>query len=162
MEKRLYVYSIGINKYKHFRTLSFCDNDARHFLDTIEQRVEPKSKHLYATGSDAEKSPTYNNFKKLIADISILELTDNDKLFLFFAGHGLSKEGKDYLVCSDSEQDSVENMICTDDVIAAMRGSGAGTSTLFVDACRCEVDRSPNVFSYRTAELARRKGVAAL
>jgi adenylate kinase family enzyme len=93
-------------------------------------------------------------------------LSERDTAILFFAGHGASIGGRDYLIPADAEnklggddlEDVTATLISTDDIIASLTASGAGTSVLMIDACRDSSQRNYSSFGESTAEMARRRG----
>lgn len=85
----------------------------------------------------------------------------SDHVIFYFAGHGVTHEGQDCLICSDTKKD-YKDVVTTAEVFSCLRQSGAGMTTLILDACRVQVERSGNnIFGEQTAELARRFGVVS-
>jgi gluconate kinase len=157
MPKSLHVFAVGINHYKAFPDLQFCDRDAEALYDCISKR------HANVTGAVLSSSRSFSvaqaDLRSLLTQMESLGLGADDLVFFAFAGHGASSGGRDYLISSDTSRDAIENSVSTDEVIAALNSSGAGTTVLIIDACRSYVDRSLATFGERSAELARRKGV---
>lgn len=162
MKRRTCVFAIGIDEYEHYRMLSCCVNDAVAFLREIGRRADVSHRRLLVSGVDSDDEPTSAIVTSLLEEISNLAMTSNDIVFLYFAGHGFSTGGKDYFVCNDTVAGELEKAIATDDVIAALRKSKAGTAVMAVDACRSETDRAVGNFGERTAEFARRQGVVVM
>lgn len=63
-------------------------------------------------------------------------LTADDTFFFFFAGHGFSKDDKNYLKCHDTVQgDQAKTSVELQAVFTAVRKSQAKRVALFLDAC---------------------------
>jgi hypothetical protein len=157
-DRNIVLCVIGVNEYSNLRTLSYCVNDADVFQQTFKRKVGSTSDFLLLSGSGSSDSPTKDNIQSVLSSISSLKFKDDDLAVFYFAGHGYSRDGKDYLAVYDTNLNDSSSGICTDDILAALNTSGAGTSILVIDACRSQIDRSSNLFGERTAEMARRKG----
>lgn len=158
-----YLVAVGINEFDHYRTLSCCTNDATTFAEAIEKQV-PDAHCELLIGKDTGAGKSQATKEEIVArlhEVAELHASPDDTVFFYFAGHGVTSEGQDRLICADSTPDDPESAVSTDDVIAAISKSGAGTGVLVIDACRIQVARSAGLFGERTAELARRRGVIA-
>ncbi|MRX06786.1 hypothetical protein GJ697_02950 [Pseudoduganella sp. FT25W] len=149
------IISIGINKYNNLQSLGFCASDSKKIVQAFGNRTQINS---YEHNDEAQPA-SIDDVRYLIKSTS--EASKNcDGLIFFFAGHGFSQEGKDYLACTDTDISNLNTAISTDEVIAELVKSGVKDLVLIVDACRQQVDRSvADIFGERTAELARRSGV---
>lgn len=161
MKRRVVLYCIGIDEYDEYPTLSFCTNDALVVSDTLILKLKPELIKLFHLSDDHAEKPTKENITTIINDITKLNMGENDLVIFYFAGHGFSCEGSDYLVCSNSIRDNIKTSIKTDDIISALNSSGAGLTYLIIDACRLLSGREISIFGEQTAELARRQGVVA-
>jgi adenylate kinase family enzyme len=156
--RQAYLYSIGIDKYVEFRTLSFCSADAVAIHEDFGEKLKAKDRVIINSQTDDISKSSTSAVKTLLSSVSSLKLAAIDIVVFYFAGHGFSTSGRDYLVCSDTSRSDLTSAIPTDDVISALVASGAGTSILIVDACRNEAERDIGRFGEATADLARRKG----
>jgi hypothetical protein len=152
------LLSIGVNRYEHLRTLSYCANDATTMQAALSARLPQLESTVLVSTSAQPNDATKSRVDGALAAISGARMTADDLLVFYFAGHGFSALGKDYLAVYGTETRNPSTAICTDDVLSHLGSSGAGTAILILDACRSEVDRSPTSFGESTAELARRKG----
>jgi len=158
--KKAYAYIIGMNKYQHLRTLSYCEKDAEAFAKTISTIIpEIKTELLYGTSFTIEK------FKNVLKEIeNIGEQEESSVLFFYYSGHGFSYEGKDYLTSYDTNN-NIEIMkvtsVSTIDLIEAANKSGVNTVVMIFDACRNFIRRdvTNDSFGNLTAEISRRKGI---
>ena len=96
--------------------------------------------------------------RSALDDIANARLSMDDLVLFFFAGHGYSFSGEDYLVFSDTEPRNNASALCTDDIVSAFLKSGAAKSIIILDACRLESERGHSAFGEATAKLAHRKG----
>jgi len=159
--KKAYAYAVGLNKYEHLRTLSYCEKDANVFIETISQ-VIPNIKTELLGGTNF----TIEKFKKLLNEIEAIdEKEEHSILFFYYAGHGFSREGKDYLTSYDTNDNSMETMentsISTTDLIDIANKSRINTIVMIFDACRSFSSRSvaTDSFGDLTAEISRRRGI---
>jgi hypothetical protein len=79
-----YIYSIGINDYKHFNKLNCAENDALSLTNFFKNKFNFKGDTLL--GRDANKY----NIEKLFKTDLFNKLTKNDLLVLSFHGHGIT------------------------------------------------------------------------
>jgi len=159
--KNVYLYVIGINKFENLSTLSCCENDANLFFEALNKKFEDAKSRLLLTSCQND-IPTSSKIKELLHEIESLELNENDIIFFYFAGHGFTSKGHDYLTCHDTDLERLdETSIKTEDVISSLNLSRAGTSVLIIDACRNAIGRTVegSFFSKNTADFARRNGV---
>lgn len=159
--KNAYAFVIGLNKYENLSTLSCCINDAIKFSEAIKNKL-PNINLKLLIGNGDNEFPSFDILESTLIDISSLKLTENDIVFFYFAGHGFSSEGSDYLTCYNTDRKNLKSTsISTEKIIAALNKSNVGTSILIIDACRNNVDRdlTRELFGKNTAELARRNGI---
>ena len=154
--KKAHLLSIGINEYDYFQTLGLCVNDSKSINESFCQRYSGVSVVVI---NDEHSAPTSDVIRAELANIESLSYGEDDVVIFFFAGHGFSLYGKDYVTAKDTNIDSLESAISTDSVIDCLKKSGAGNVILVIDACRTNISRSVNVFGENTAELSRRYGV---
>ena len=72
-----YSYAIGINKYQHLNTLSFCENDAKKFDKNIKDII-PNVKTMLIEGHDF----TQCKFTNILTDISNINNNENENNLL--------------------------------------------------------------------------------
>ncbi|GEP44799.1 caspase family protein [Brevifollis gellanilyticus] len=153
-----HIFSIGINEYINYRSLRCCVNDAEKIAAELTGLAQNLQSCSLSTGTNGTPRPTQAEVRDVLSKIGALDAGESDIVFFYFAGHGSQFEGRDYLLCNDTAKDLV-SAISTDEVIASLVSSKAGTAVLIIDACRSEFTRDANSFGERTAELARRRGV---
>jgi adenylate kinase family enzyme len=154
--KKAYLLSVGINEYDNFQTLGLCVDDSNNISESFKQRFDKLCISIF---NDENCTPTYETIAEQLKKIEFLDYAENDIALFFFAGHGFSIDGKDYIAAKNTDLNNLNSAVCTDNIIDSLKKSGAGNSILVIDACRSEFDRRINNFGERTAELSRRRGV---
>jgi hypothetical protein len=70
----------------------------------------------------------------------------SDSIYLFFAGHGFSKDDRNYLKCHDTVHgDQLATSVELQSVFSALRKCKATRVALFLDACESGSEPDPNV-----------------
>ncbi|NVK01084.1 MAG: SUMF1/EgtB/PvdO family nonheme iron enzyme [Oceanospirillaceae bacterium] len=121
---------VGNDDYTTLPNLNNARKDAEDMSAKLEQfgfdvitKLDVKQRDLYRT--------LYDFSGKLKA---------GDTALVFYAGHGISSQGENYLIPSDAiveyETDLRAEAITASEVMASMSDSGAGLSILILDACR--------------------------
>ena len=154
------IISIGINNYDFFKTLSCSVSDSVDMVDYFKTKSSnPEIIHLFSEAKD-EMRPSFDNIKNIIKNIKNIVKEPKKPIFFYFAGHGFTKNGRDYLVMEDTKLNDIEKTsIKTDDIITAFAESISENPVLIIDACRDNYTRDLGLFGERTIELAKRKGV---
>jgi hypothetical protein len=81
-------------------------------------------------GSQASKTAVESKLRRLLKGLG-----PDDTLFLSYAGHGFSQDGRNYLTCYDSQPDDLAaTSIPLGDVLAGLKGCAARRVVLFLDA----------------------------
>lgn len=154
--KKTYLLTVGINEYDDFQTLGLCLKDS----ESISKSFSSRYPDIVVNEINNNKCiPTSGTIKQQLMGIGDLGYTDDDVVIFFFAGHGFSVDGKDYITAKDTSLDNLNTAISTDDIIENLKKSGAGNAIIIIDACRSDINRGVNNFGERTAELSRRRGV---
>lgn len=80
-----HLYSIGINRYDHHRSLTCCTNDAKLFERTLRGLVPSVRSQVHI---DDVEPVGRQSVESLLDEVESLRLGADDSLFFFFAGHG--------------------------------------------------------------------------
>lgn len=119
---------IGINEYQFFSNLEKCENDS-HDMNEFLVKSGFDSK-LLLNPSQRELVHEISNFKKRI--------TEGDMSLIYFSGHGLQDEKFNYVVCSDSNVEIIEdikyNCVSVDDFV--LDKGEDNLHIIILDACR--------------------------
>ena len=147
---RNWAICIGVKTYQYMTSLDFPDRDAEELAKLLKDKANFEKTYLFTDNSkpindmssEFPSKPNYTTIWRWIGRRFNRDrkppLSMGDNLWFFFSGHGFEKQGKHYLLLSDSDTDFVEKTaICLDDIILHLRDySGAGNVILLIDACR--------------------------
>jgi hypothetical protein len=127
---------IGINKYQNSPPLSCAVSDAQEIKNTLINELGFETDNIiYLADSEATKS---NIFKKFLS-FTLEEIKLDDRLIVFFAGHGYTKTGfrgeVGYLVPYDADIDDVSSLIRWDDLTRNTELIRAKHILFIMDAC---------------------------
>ncbi len=76
----------------------------------------------------------------------VKSLTDQDELFLFYAGHGFSKNGHNYITCHDTDLDDLaDTSISLQSILKICGKSACKRIALFLDSCESGIADLPEV-----------------
>ena len=165
---------IGINHYEHHpeRQLQYAANDAERLSDFLTNHAGFPLAHLLLCLGDEEYkgSQTYPNYSNLLRllnrDLHPKRLGQVDRFWFFFSGHGISRNGRDYLLTSDSILEDIDLKIAlpVDEVIATLRQHQKAEIVLILDSCREQVgSRSLSSTTYQqTIEVAQQRGITTI
>ena len=162
----LKIYACGIDAYTHQPNLRFCSFDARLFATTMERFSEASIEEVLLAPADRSASVVSHEVHQLLDGIRRLSAGPGDAVVFYFAGHGIERNGSDYLLASDSDvrpNAPTPNFIQTNEVISALRASGAQSAILVVDACRSigARDAAP-FFGESTRAVAKQQGIVSI
>lgn len=128
----------GVNDYRAasgFSRLHYCRNDA----ELVERKLSDRDAQTFAIQTD---TVTRADVERLIDDLKDEGLAYGDIVVFFFAGHGFSADGHDYIALSDSDINRLDTCMKITDIAARIRTSGAGGLLALLDCCRKIVTRS--------------------
>lgn len=94
-----YSISIGIQKYQYLDNTIYADNDAIEF-DRLMREEFFVDKSILLVDDNA----TIANIQKKIEEI-FQDIQENDRVYFYFAGHGVSFYSEPRLSCYDSKKD---------------------------------------------------------
>ena len=102
MFSRNLAFIIGINNYTNgISPLNTAVNDAKKLVEILRQ------KHDYQVWVCLDEVATLSNFHKFLFHTLPQQVTENDRLFFYFAGHGVALNGDDgpagYLIPQDAK-----------------------------------------------------------
>lgn len=127
---------IGINKYQTASPLNYAVSDAEEVKDIfIDELGFEEDKVTYLTDEEATKS----NILKAFLSFSSEEVKVDDRLFIFFAGHGYTRTGLrgevGYLVPYDADMDEYSSFIRWDELTRNSELIRAKHILFVMDAC---------------------------
>ena len=137
---KLILLSIGIDTYdtySGFNSLKTCSNDAISVRETLldVHQLNADSKRLFVLCSKTTPHPSKGEIIKEIKKISNLA-EENDRLMIFYSGHGHRIKDDFYLVPQDAyDSEDPEALINFDRVLDFVRESDAKQKIIILDAC---------------------------
>jgi len=130
IEGRYYAFIIGINKYKYLEGLRTAVNDA----EEVEKVL--KENYGFETLSLRDSDATRNNIVRKINELRE-RLSPNDKLLIYYAGHGYFDEStkKAYWLPADAEKNDDTNWIMSDTITSNLKRITAKHILIVSDSC---------------------------
>jgi len=136
---------IGVDDYRSddILDLRWCEKDADLFARTLVSHCGYSSNQvLKLTGADA----TLENILTALAKLTDPNLhTDTNNLVFYFSGHGVSKDGVNYLIPQDGTPNPalIERLnIPLDQIESMLAGSNCQRQLVFIDACRSSLTQN--------------------
>lgn len=158
---KVHVLCIGISEYQSdtcYPNLKQCDQDAKVLSQTfkeVHQLNADLSKVVCLCSKDA-KGPSRGRIIGAIKDLAN-GANEEDRIFLFFSGHGdkLEVDGEErlFLVPDDAHESEADALIDFDDIKDILNRSAAKIKVIFLDACFSGPDLSK--FKSKTKSISR-------
>lgn len=127
---------IGINQYKNASPLSYAVNDAKEVKDFLIDELGFISKNVIYL---KDKKATRSNILKSFLSFTNDEVQVDDRVFVFFAGHGHTRTGirgeVGYLVPYDADMDEFSTFIRWDELTRNAELIRAKHILFVMDAC---------------------------
>lgn len=128
---------IGINKYQHVSPLEYAVNDAEEVRDTLINELHfPEENVVCLLDEQATKQNILRAFLRFVRD---QEVTFDDRIFVFFAGHGHTETGNrgevGYLVPYDAHIDDLSSLIRWNELTGNAELIRAKHMLFIMDAC---------------------------
>ncbi|MGB3754777.1 MAG: caspase family protein [Rivularia sp. (in: cyanobacteria)] len=104
------AFIIGINNYKNgISSLKTAVNDAKKLVETLRE------KHGYQVWVCLDEVATLSKLNQLLEKTLLEQVTENDRLLFYFAGHGVALNGDDgpagYLIPQDAKQGDTDSYL---------------------------------------------------
>jgi len=137
--------AIGINDYQQHpeRRLKYAVNDAQKMGNFLSNQAGFGAENVIQCLGDevhrGEKTyPTCSNLLRLLEKgLHPDFLGKVDRFWFYFSGHGISQNGRDYLITSDCLDDQIERFaLPIDEVIAKLQAHQDADIVLILDTCR--------------------------
>jgi uncharacterized caspase-like protein len=133
-EGRRYALVVGISNYKHgYALLDYAGDDA----DKIKAALKGLGYAVSSLTTDARAgSVDRDTLLKAIRDL-IADRKPEDTILFYFSGHGSLRNGKQYLLCTDTDPNLFDETAFSLDTLGRLLGEcQAGHRVLIIDACR--------------------------
>ena len=127
---------IGINDYLNASPLGYAVNDAEAVADLIESDFDFKSENIKIL---LNESATRNEIMSTFMSYANGEISPNDRIFIFFAGHGMTQTGRrgevGFLIPYDGNLSNLSSLIRWDDLTRNAELIVAKHILFVMDAC---------------------------
>ncbi|EHK2355009.1 caspase family protein [Clostridium perfringens] len=134
------LISIGINHYSdrgEFQNLKKCINDATEIYN-IFGKTKPlnfdEEKSILMISDEGRASTSKNEIVENIKDVC-KKVEENERIIFFFSGHGHELNNNNYLVPSNIENITKEELICINDIVSILEESKAKVKIILLDSC---------------------------
>ncbi len=134
-------------------SVTYAENDATAFSTCIEGLGVSPGNLTLLTNSTATKTAIESKLRTLTK-----YLQEGDEFFLYYAGHGFSQAGKNYILCHDTTSSSSTEAALTsiplDSVFDLIRHSRCKRVSLFLDSCHSglEIDGGMRSFTSKMTD----------
>jgi uncharacterized caspase-like protein len=128
-----YAIIIGVEKYQDssISQVVFAEADANDFSVTLVQHGFALVNQVILTSAQATKNVIESKLRLLLR-----RLKDDDVLYFFYAGHGFSKNGANYITCHDCQRGDLANSsIALQTIFSQLKSSKCNRVVMFLDAC---------------------------
>lgn len=127
---------IGVPEYDSdaINNLDFVPNDLNHLGGALAN----VGYEISTLGGPGDRSPTHNAILTGVYEFCRHELHEDEVAIIYFSGHGLHYQGRDYLVPADATlgDELIEQVMVPLDFSAVYEQSRAAAIFFFIDACR--------------------------
>lgn len=125
---------IGLEKYEDdaIQSVQFAENDAKCFQEWLTENELAPCDVVFLCNCQATKTRIEVELRTLVSSAS----SDNDEIILFYAGHGVAIDGRNYITCYDTMlKDLTHSCIALQFIIDTLRSGLSKRMILFLDSC---------------------------
>jgi len=140
MGKKLAIV-IAVEKYADTRiqAVKYAEVDAKGFAKALENGG-PLDK-VFLLSNKATRTTINSQVRQ-----HVKALTKDDYLYIFYAGHGFSKNGHNYIACYDTDLDDLEDTsIRLKELLDTCGKSACQRIALFLDSCESGITDLPEI-----------------
>lgn len=140
MEKRLAIV-IAVEEYAdtRIRAVNYAEADAKGFAKALE--IGCALDKVFLLSGKATKTTINSQVRQ-----HVRALTAADSLYIFYAGHGFSKNGHNYITCHDTDLDDLEDTsIKLKELLDTCGKSACKRIALFLDSCESGITDLPEI-----------------
>ena len=132
-KKNAVAIIIGIQDYQSVPPAEFAKDDALVFYDyALRLGIKPEDIHMLLD-SKADLPSVVKAFKNWLPSRVKKDMTD---IYVFYSGHGLTDEGKMYLLPYGVDKDLLDRTaIAQKDVVKLLQDARPKSVTMFIDSC---------------------------
>jgi|GEM_PF-311242 len=129
-----FAVMIGIETYQNparIGNAKYAENDARGFSAALIPLGFDQASQVLLVNEYATKATIESNIKKILETAF-----EKDVIFIFYAGHGFSKNGENYITCYDTQPDDwVDTSVSLQSLYDLMEKSKSQKIAVFLDSC---------------------------
>ncbi len=126
---RYYALVIGINRYRHIPRLKTAVNDARTVANVL------KNQYGFQVTQLLDEKATRTNILRQLDSLG-RQLTENDHLLIYYAGHGYFDERRDKAYWQPVDtQDYEDTWIIADRITSGIKANAARNVLIVSDSC---------------------------
>ena len=142
MRPRTYIFAVAIEDYQDtsFQSVVYAEQDAQDFVAAWQTMgVEPADCVILRSdqATNAALRSTFPNF--------LSKVGPEDRLILFYAGHGASIHGASFVFACDTRVDDAEkSSLPLAEILNVMRQAKCNQVLLFLDVCHGSIPSAPS------------------
>lgn len=134
-----HILIVAIEKYhdpKEFSNVSFAEKDAKEFYYAyVKLGVNPDNM-IMLLNEKATANAIIQNLIKIVDRVK-----ENDRIIIYFSGHGLNIAGDNLLVPSDAIYDKAKEMcVSIDTILHHLNKAKSVQKLLFLDSCHSGIE----------------------
>lgn len=166
---RLHAVVVGVNEYQDatIPSLRFAVNDAASVAEVLRETGDAAGAlgEVRLITDEADQRPLRQKIQAALSQV-VDQLQPADTMLFYFAGHGVNRDGEDYLLPADCDGDSTDTLVATSVSVSALLDEllrvRAKQALLIIDACRDAEGPEAGVFgsALRTVSLGDEPGDA--
>ena len=154
---------IGASDYQHLGKLTYSSSDAQHFKDALISGFRFSEDSIRFI-SDAENNPNKPVAQTILSELDKMladpRLDKGDLFILFFSGHGVAVQRKDFLCSTNSTvADVADTGLEVNKVLKRLEAAHLRNVVLIADACRAG---DKNEFGIELYDQAKKMNIAVL
>jgi uncharacterized caspase-like protein len=140
MAKKLAIV-VAVEKYadKRIPSVKYAESDANEFAAALE--LGGVLEKVFLLSARATKTTINSQVRQ-----HVKALTADDELYLFYAGHGFSNKGHNFITCHDTDLDDLDDTsINLKELLDACGKSACKRIALFLDSCESGITELPEI-----------------
>ena len=127
------AFIVAVEKYQggNISPVEFAEADAQAVLESLKYSGVKEDDIVVLLSATATKTTIESKLKTFMRTVN-----ESDQLFFFYAGHGFSENGSNYITCHDTQSEDPSNTsISLQNLFQQLRASPCRRVMLFLDSC---------------------------
>lgn len=130
-----YAILISCEEYEEFENIFYCHADSFLMFETLTEycdyrKSNVQQKVLYKNDQDAAPTVIYKDLQEIVSKVE-----HNDTILFYFAGHGMKKDQRGYLLLPDTTCSHIEDTSLSLTRINEILQHSRGPAFIILDAC---------------------------